>query len=248
MAPPGIKVSDNQNLVSRAWYYIHITADPVDADTVYVNNLDFWKSYRRRRDFCRDPTPHGDNHDLWIDPKTTARMIQGERRRRQYLAQRRLQTSVTIYNQPTAQFYHMPPTTLSLQRLWHPAGQHQRRRAESEPSRGISWRDCYVAGTGESGYIAVRPDNPDIVYVGAIGSSPGGGNALQRYDRSIDQIRLITSWPEMKSRLRRQRAQTALRLDLPDRHLPARSQHPLHRRRPRVQEHQRGPELGTDQP
>jgi len=34
------------------------------------------------------------------------------------------------------------------------------------------------------------------VYVGAIGSSPGGGNALQRYDRAVDQIRLITTWPE----------------------------------------------------
>ncbi len=53
-----------------------------------------------------------------------------------------------------------------------------------------------MAGSGESGYIAVRPDNPDIVYVGAIGSSPGGGNSLQRYDRSSDQIRLITTWPE----------------------------------------------------
>ncbi|MEZ4500243.1 MAG: hypothetical protein R2839_09230 [Thermomicrobiales bacterium] len=37
------KVSDNQNLLSRAWYYTHITADPVDADTVYVNNLDFYR-------------------------------------------------------------------------------------------------------------------------------------------------------------------------------------------------------------
>ena len=42
----------------------------------------------------------------------------------------------------------------------------------------------------------MRPDNPDIVYVGAIGSSPGGGNSLQRFDRRIDQIRLITTWPE----------------------------------------------------
>ena len=33
----------------------------------------------------------------------------------------------------------------------------------------ITWGDCFIAGTGESGYIAVRPDNPDIVYVGAIG-------------------------------------------------------------------------------
>ena len=60
----------------------------------------------------------------------------------------------------------------------------------------ITWGDCFVAGSGESGFITVRPDNPDIVYVGAIGSSPGGGNSLQRYDRKRDQIRLITTWPE----------------------------------------------------
>jgi hypothetical protein len=68
------------------------------------------------------------------------------------------------------------------------------------PSRShhtcITWADCYVAGTGESGYIAVRPDDYNIVYVGAIGSSPGGGNALQRYDHRTRQIRLITTWPD----------------------------------------------------
>ena len=62
----------------------------------------------------------------------------------------------------------------------------------------ITWQHCYDAGTGESGYIVPKPGDPDIIYVGAIGSSPGGGNALQRYDRKSDQIRLITSWPESK--------------------------------------------------
>ncbi|NJM08398.1 hypothetical protein HC891_22800 [Candidatus Gracilibacteria bacterium] len=68
------------------------------------------------------------------------------------------------------------------------------------PSRthraAITWGDCYIAGTGESGYILTHPNNPDIVYVGAIGSSPGGGNALQRYDHRTGQLRLITTWPE----------------------------------------------------
>ena len=31
----------------------------------------------------------------------------------------------------------------------------------------IRWADSYVAGTGESGYITVRPDDPDIVTVAA---------------------------------------------------------------------------------
>ena len=36
-----------------------------------------------------------------------------------------------------------------------------------------------------------------MVYVGAVGSSPGGGGALQRYDHRTRQIRLVTVWPEV---------------------------------------------------
>jgi hypothetical protein len=61
---------------------------------------------------------------------------------------------------------------------------------------GIRWNDCYPAGTGESGDITVRPDDPNIVYIGAVGSSPGGGGALQRYDHRTRHVRLITVWPE----------------------------------------------------
>ena len=60
----------------------------------------------------------------------------------------------------------------------------------------ITWADCRVAGTGESGYVAVDPRDPDVVYVGAVGSSPGGGGALQRYDHRTGQIRLVNVWPE----------------------------------------------------
>ena len=57
--------------------------------------------------------------------------------------------------------------------------------------------DGFIAASGESGYIAVKPDNDDIIFVGAIGSSPGGGNCLQRYDHRTKQLRLVTTWPEM---------------------------------------------------
>ena len=48
----------------------------------------------------------------------------------------------------------------------------------SSENGAITWGDCYPAGTGESGYIAVHPEDPNVVYVGAVGSSPGGGGAL----------------------------------------------------------------------
>jgi photosystem II stability/assembly factor-like uncharacterized protein len=190
------KVSDNQNLLSRAWYYTHLTADPVDPDTVYVNNLDFYKSSDGGKTVEQIPTPHGDNHDLWIDPKNNRRLIQGNDGGAN-ISLNGGQSWSTIYNQPTAQFYHLATDNRDPYYVY---GTQQDNSSIAVPSRApataITWGDCYIAGTGESGYIAPHPENPDIVFVGCIGSSPGGGNSLQRYDHKARQIRLVTNWPE----------------------------------------------------
>jgi photosystem II stability/assembly factor-like uncharacterized protein len=190
------KVSGDHNLISRAWYYMHLTADPQDADTVYVNNFKLWKSSDGGKTVAEIATPHGDNHDLWIDPNDNRRMIQGNDGGANISVNGGYSWS-TIFNQPTAQFYHLAADNREPYTLY---GTQQDNSSIAVPSRtnhmGITWADCLIAGTGESGYIAVRPDDPEIIYVGAIGSSPGGGNALQRYDRRVDQIRSITTWPE----------------------------------------------------
>jgi photosystem II stability/assembly factor-like uncharacterized protein len=190
------KVSDNQNLLSRAWYYTHITADPVDPETVYINNLSLWRSNDGGRTFGSMPTPHGDNHDIWIDPRNNQRMIQGNDGGACVSYNAGASWS-TIYNQPTAQFYHLATDHREPYIVY---GTQQDNTSIAVPSRtnyaGIGWRDCFIAGTGESGYIAVHPDDSNIVFVGAIGSSPGGGNCLQRYDHRTKQIRLVTTWPE----------------------------------------------------
>ena len=142
-------------------------------------------------------TPHGDNHDIWIDPNNPQRMIEGNDGGAN-VSFNGGATWSTIYNQKTAQFYHV--ATCNRDPYYHVYGTQQDNSSigvpSSSPQGGIPWNDCYPAGTGESGYIAVRPDDPNIVFVGAIGSSPGGGNALQRYDHRTKQIRLITTWPD----------------------------------------------------
>ena len=106
----------------------------------------------------------------------------------------------TIYNQLTAQFYHVATDNQFPYRLY---GTQQDNTAISVPSRTqqgtIPWGDCYVVGTSESGYIAVHPNNPNIVVSGAIGSSPGGGGNLLCYDHGTGQIRIITVWPEINT-------------------------------------------------
>ncbi len=103
----------------------------------------------------------------------------------------------TIYNQLTAQFYHVATDDQYPYLVY---GSQQDNSSIAVPSRtnkgAINWADCYPPGTAESGYVAPKPDDPNIVYVGAIGSSPGGGDALQRYDHRTKQIQLVSVWPE----------------------------------------------------
>ena len=189
--------SDRQELRYRPWYYMHVFADPQDEDTVYVNNLQMWKSTDAGAHFTRMATPHGDNHDLWIDPRDNRRMIQGNDGGANVSFNAGASWS-SVYNQLTAQIYTVDTDGRAPHYLVY--GTQQDNSSIGVPSSAndgaITWADCRVAGTGESGYVAVDPRDPDVVYVGAIGSSPGGGGALQRYDHRTGQIRLVNVWPE----------------------------------------------------
>jgi hypothetical protein len=81
----------------------------------------------------------------------------------------------TIYNQMTAQFYHMDIDDEFPYRVYGTQQDNSSVCVPSDTVAGpITWGDCEVVGTGESGYIAVKPDDVNTVYVGAVGSSPGG--------------------------------------------------------------------------
>ena len=190
-------VCDDRALRSRAWYYMHVVADPRDPDTVHVLNLKHWTSVDGGRTFAQLTTPHGDNHDLWIDPADSRRMIQGNDGGAN-VSFNGGESWSTIYNQPTAQFYHVTTDTRFPYRVY---GTQQDNSAIAVPSRSyvgaIPYSDCYSVGSSESGHIQVRPDNPDVVYSGAVGSAPGGGGCMLRYDHATGQARLITVWPEV---------------------------------------------------
>ena len=192
-------VSDNRDLQGRPWYYQHIFADPQDADTAWVLNYGAWKSVDGGRTWTEVNTPHGDNHDLWIDPRNPRRMIEGNDGGA-CVSYNGGETFSTIYNQLTSQFYHLTADTQFPYRVY---GTQQDNSAISVPSRShkgaIPWGDCYTTGSSESGYIVVDPTNPNIVISGAIGSSPGGGGNMLRYDHSTGQVRIITVWPEMNT-------------------------------------------------
>jgi photosystem II stability/assembly factor-like uncharacterized protein len=188
------RLSEQDGLRWRAWYYMHIYADPNTADALWVLNGACWKSIDGGASFFEIPTPHGDNHDLWIDPRNPQRMIEGNDGGACVSFNGGLTWS-TLYNQPTAQFYHVTTDNHVPYRVY---GSQQDNSALALPSmsiRGsITSSEWFVPGGGESGYIALKPDDENIIFGGAIGSGDGNGR-LTRYDRRTEQVRNVTVWP-----------------------------------------------------
>jgi len=190
------RTSGNRDLIHRPWYYCHIFADPQHADTVYLTNLQMWRTSDGGTTFKEITTPHGDNHDLWIDPSNPQRMVQGNDGGAN-VSFNGGETWSTIYNQLTAQFYRIDTDNQFPYRVY---ATQQDNTSISVPSASeygaITLNETFLPGTGESGFIAVKPDDPDIVYIGAVGSSPGGEGALQHYNHRTKQLRLVNVWPE----------------------------------------------------
>jgi photosystem II stability/assembly factor-like uncharacterized protein len=184
-------VNGSHSLFQRPWYYMHVIADPQDANTVYVADVEFFKSTDGGRNFNKLKVPHGDNHGLWIDPKDTRRMIASD------------DGGVTVSldggkswtredNQPTAQFYHVITDTRTPYYVYGSQQDNSTVAIASRSDSGEIGRDnWYPVGGGEAGYIAPNPADPNIVYAGDY-----EGN-ITRFDRRTNQVKSIAVWPEL---------------------------------------------------
>ncbi|HLI51441.1 MAG TPA: glycosyl hydrolase, partial [Thermomicrobiaceae bacterium] len=188
------RLSEQPGLRWRAWYYMHMYADPQDPDTCWVLNGGLWKSIDGGKTFRTVPEPHGDNHDLWIDPKNPQRMIEGNDGGA-CVTFNGARTWSSLWNQPTAQFYHVITDNQTPYTIY---GSQQDNTALGGPSLSVNGAilqgDWFEPGGGESGYIAIKPGDPNIVYGGGIGSGDGNGRLL-RFDRRTGYIRNVTPWP-----------------------------------------------------
>ena len=185
------RVNEENMLRQRAWYYTHVYADPKNPDTVYVLNVQFQKSVDGGKTFTTVRTPHGDNHDLWIDPNDPNRMIEGNDGGAAVTFDGGRSWS-SVLNQPTAQFYRVVTDDRVPYRIY---GAQQDNTTVSIPSRtrgfGIGITDWYDVGGCESGWIAPHPKNPDVVYSGCYGGS------ITRYDHRTGETREVIVWPQL---------------------------------------------------
>ncbi|NKI30456.1 VPS10 domain-containing protein [Croceivirga thetidis] len=191
------KTNDERKLRQRAFYYSRVYADPLDKDKVYGLNTRMYLSLDGGKTFDSIvQTPHGDNHDLWIDPNNPKRMINANDGGGNVTINGG--KSWTEQDFVTTQFYHVMATN---DVPYHVAGAQQDNSTLAMPSDGWSHMQArghnkgwyYAVGGGESGWITQHPENLDIFYAGSQGA------LLTRYDRSNGQIRDIQVYPRFFS-------------------------------------------------
>jgi len=184
------RVNSGRSLRQRAWYYTHIFADPRNADVVYVLNVGFFRSKDGGATYETINPPHGDNHDLWIDPDDPQRMIEGNDGGAIVSFDGGLSWTRQD-NQPTAQFYHVVADDAFPYKVY---GAQQDNSTVGIASRtdgsGIDRTDWYPVGGGESGFIAPKPGDPDVVYAGSY------DGYLTRFDRRTGQLRDVNPYPD----------------------------------------------------
>jgi photosystem II stability/assembly factor-like uncharacterized protein len=183
------RVNSDHRFRQRAWYFSHVFADPQSPDVVYVANTGLFRSTDGGRTFELLPAPHGDHHAMWIDPTNPRRMIESSDGGASLSVDGGKSWS-PVYNQPTAQFYHVAVDNHVPYRLYGAQQDNTTVAIASRSDEGVVGRqDWYPVGGGESGYIAPDPRDPEIVYA----NSEGG--TVTRYDHRTNNYRDASPYP-----------------------------------------------------
>ena len=184
------KINPDPLIRSRSWYYMHIHADPIDENTVYVLNSPLLKSIDGGKSFSPMEVPHGDVHALWINPENARWMVNGNDGGASVSFDRG-ETWSTQNNQPTGQFYRV---NTDNQIPYHVYGAQQDNTTVAVRSRGydgsIGREDYEVLGGCENGYLAFDPDNPRYIYGGCY------LGLIQEYDRHTQTARSVQAYEE----------------------------------------------------
>jgi len=183
------KMSANRALRSRAWYYTRIYADTQDEDKVYVMNVSYGVSDDGGKTWDLNNAPHGDHHDLWIDPANNQRMVIADDGGAQ-VSNDAGNNWTTYHNQPTAQFYRIHTDNHFPYRIYAAQQDNSAIRISHRGDGGrITEEDWESTAGGESASHAVSATDPDIVYGGTY------KGYMYRYDHKTKQRRYINVWP-----------------------------------------------------
>ena len=155
-------ISTNPQLITRPFYYVALAADPTNADVLYGGAENFYKSTDAGVTWTTMRTPHGDNHDMWINPRDGRIMIQSNDGGAN-ISLDGGRTWSTQMNQPTAEIYGV---WLDEQYPYRLYGAQQDASTVIVPSQPLpAGTEPFESGPGcETGPIIPHPKNPAIVY------------------------------------------------------------------------------------
>jgi photosystem II stability/assembly factor-like uncharacterized protein len=162
------RTNGDAGIRDRGWYYTRIYADPQHKDTVFVLANSIVKSTDGGTTFREVRNPHGDNHDLWINPRNDRIMVEGNDGGGVVTLDGG-QTWSSDLNQPTGQFYRVfaddrfPYWVYGGQQDWSTMA-----IASSTLHGGIGRQDWHQVGGGESAWIGADAHDPTLVYATGI--------------------------------------------------------------------------------
>ena len=166
------QISSNIGLVNRPFYYINVELDPTNPNIIYSNANPLLKSVDGGISWKRMSVPHGDNHDIWLNPNNPEILIQANDGGAN-VSQNGGKTWSTQFNQPTAELYQVEVD--DQYPYWLYAGQQDNSSTISVPSfppsaiqyPGVGW----IMNTGgcETGPAVPKPGNSNIVYANCKG-------------------------------------------------------------------------------
>lgn len=162
------RISGDHRLVQRAWYYIELFVDPNNENTVYVLSAPMLRSDDGGKTWKVMSTPHGDYHNLWINPKNSNNMIVSNDGGASISFNKGKSWSSQA-NQPTAQFYRINVDNLFPYNIY--AGQQDNSSVKIASrelaSGGIGTSSWTSSAGGESAFLAFNPDDPRFVIGGS---------------------------------------------------------------------------------
>ncbi len=164
-------VSDNRSLLLRPFYYCNIDCDPSDADHLFVAATGYSESTDGGKKWRRRFTPHGDNHEVWIDPNDPKVMVQCNDGGANVTIDGGATWS-TQHNQPTAELYQVAVDDRFP--YWVYAGQQDNstiRVPSNPPGPATGGATAFWESVGgcETGPVVPKPGDPDIVYANCKG-------------------------------------------------------------------------------
>ncbi|QHN05351.1 hypothetical protein FTO74_05490 [Granulicella sp. WH15] len=159
-------VNHETAISTRPFYYSTLSADPNNADNVWLADETWFKSTDAGKHFKQMPIPHGDNHDVWINPKDSRFMVQADDGGATVSIDGGL-TWTPQNNQPTAEIYQVYVDNQYPYRLY---GAQQDNTTVIVPSQPLGNAQDFREGPGcETGPIIPDTIDPNIVYGGCKG-------------------------------------------------------------------------------